>query len=73
MDVVNATVTVRKHGKRFVSEFSVLPGRTFGPWDASEMIQDLTISALLSRLDARSLVFDAAAEGSATVDTGGAS
>lgn len=65
-----ATVTVRKHGKRFVSEFSVLPGKTFGPWDMPEMIRDLTISALLPAMDARNLVFDAAAKGSATTETG---
>jgi hypothetical protein len=64
-----ATVTVRKRGQRFTSEFSALPGQKFGPWDMAEMIQDLTISALLSRIDARSLVFDAAASGSATTET----
>ena len=65
-----ATVTVRKRGERFTSEFSALPGRTFGPWDMPEMIRDLKISALLSAVDARNLVFDAAAQGSATAETG---
>lgn len=60
------TVTVTKKGKRFRSSFSILPGKTFGPWDLAEMIRDLTISALLSPHEARGLVFDAATEGSAT-------
>ena len=64
-----ATVTVRKKGHRFVSEFSALPGRTFGPWGMAEMIQDLQVSALLPALDARDLVFDAAVLGEATADT----
>lgn len=65
-----ATVTVRKCGQRFRAEFSALPGRVFGPWDMAEMIQDLTISALLPRLDARTLVMEAAVKGSATAETG---
>lgn len=64
-----ATVTVRKRGQRFTSEFSVLPGRKFGPWDMPEMIRDLTVSALLSPMEARNLVFDAAVKGSATTET----
>lgn len=64
------TVTVTRKGKRFVSQFSQLPGRTFGPYDMPEMIQDLTVSALLSKLDARTLVLDAAADGSATAPMG---
>lgn len=64
-----ATVTVRKRGQRFTSEFSALPGRTFGPWDMAEMIRDLTVSALLSRYDARNLVMDAAVKGECTTET----
>lgn len=64
------TVTVRKHGKRFTSQFSVLPGRTFGPWEMAEMIRDLTVSALLTPMQARDLVIDASAHGSATNVTG---
>lgn len=63
------TVTVTKKGKRFRSSFSLLPGKSFGPWELSEMIQDLTISALLSPREARDLVFDAAVHGSATAAT----
>jgi hypothetical protein len=37
----------------------------------TEMIQDLTISALLDRREARDLVFDAAATGAATAETNG--
>lgn len=35
------TVTVRKKGARYTSEFSKLPGQTFGPYDFAEMIRDL--------------------------------
>lgn len=62
------TVTVTKKGKRFISTFSALPGQRFGPWEMSEMIRDLTISALLEKADARNLVMDAAVLGSATTD-----
>lgn len=60
------TVTVTRKGTRFVSTFSQLPGRTFGPWDLPEMIRDLQVSALLPALEARDLVLDAHAAGSAT-------
>lgn len=63
------TVTVRATNGRYISEFSALPGRTFGPWDMPEMIQDLTVSALLDRREARDLVFDAAVDGAATTET----
>lgn len=53
----------------YVSEFTALPGKTFGPGDMAEMIRDLTISALLSRPAARDLVMDAAADGTATAET----
>ncbi|WP_185902967.1 hypothetical protein, partial [Streptomyces sp. WAC05292] len=63
------TVTVTRHGTRYVSEFSQLPGRSFGPWDMAEMIRDLTFSALLDRPAARDLVMDAHVQGSATTNT----
>ncbi|MEU5476844.1 hypothetical protein [Streptomyces mirabilis] len=66
-----STVTVRAVSNGYVSEFSTLPGKTFGPWGMAEVIQDLTVSALLSRVDARSLVMDAAANGTATTNTKG--
>lgn len=63
------TVTVSKYGKsRFKVSFSLLPGRSFGPWELPETIRDLTVSALLSPLDARTLVCDAAVKGSATTE-----
>jgi len=65
------TVTVTKHGNRFKVSFSQLPGHTFGPWDLTETVRDLTISALLERPAARNLVMDAAVNGSATASTGG--
>jgi hypothetical protein len=64
------TVTVTKKGKHFVSSFSPLPGRTFGPYGFAEMVRDLTVSALLSPLDARTIVCDAAVDGSATSPMG---
>ncbi|MCX4826637.1 hypothetical protein OG883_44155 [Streptomyces sp. NBC_01142] len=64
------TVTVHAARGRYTAEFSALPGRTFGPWDMAEMIQDLTISALLEPREARDLVFDAAVKGAATTGTG---
>lgn len=60
------TVTVTRKGKRFVTSFSALPGRTFGPWDFAETVRDLTVSALLPPRAARDLVLDAHAAGSAT-------
>lgn len=65
-----STVTVRARRGRYTAEFSALPGRTFGPWDMPEMIQDLRISALLEPHEARDLVFDATVTGSATTNTG---
>lgn len=65
------TVTVTRHGQRFKVSFSRLPGRTFGPWDLAEAIRDLTISALLEPVDARDLVMEAGATGSAARPVGG--
>jgi len=61
------TVTVTKKGKRFVSEFSQLPGRKFGPYDFAEMIRDLRVAALLTPLEARDLVMEASVNGKASV------
>lgn len=63
------TVTVRAVSNGYVSEFTALPGKTFGPWDMPEMIRDLTLSALLSPPAARDLVMDASANGTATAET----
>ncbi|GGU38897.1 hypothetical protein [Streptomyces violascens] len=69
-----ATTTVTVHAApgrgRYTAEFSALPGRTFGPWDMPETIQQLRIAALLEPSEARDLVFDAALTGSATTTTG---
>lgn len=66
---MSKTVTVTRQGKlgrdRFQVAFSALPGRTFGPWDFARTVQDLTVSALLSPLDARDLVMEAGALGHA--------
>ncbi|MBQ0890000.1 hypothetical protein KBZ94_34610 [Streptomyces sp. RM72] len=64
------TVTVRAVRGRYTAQFSALPGRTFGPWDMPEMIQELRISALLDAHEARDLVFDAAVAGTVTAPTG---
>ena len=55
-----------KRGRRFVSEFSKLPGQVFGPYDFAEIVSDLRVSAFLAPLDARNLVMDAAVNGTAT-------
>ncbi|MER0477120.1 hypothetical protein ABR737_01900 [Streptomyces sp. Edi2] len=65
-----STVTVHANRRRYTAEFSALPGRVFGPWDMTEMIQDLRVSALLDPRAARDLVFDATVAGSATANTG---
>lgn len=53
-----ATVTCKR--KRYTLTFSKLPGRSFGPYDFAEAIGQLRIAALLSALEARDLVMDAA-------------
>lgn len=62
-------VTVTRKGKKFTLVFSKLPGRTFGPYDFAEAVRDLTVSALLSPMDARNLVMDAGANGTAQTET----
>jgi len=61
--------TVTKAGQRYKLSFSKLPGKSFGPYEFTEAIRDLRISALLEPMDARNLVMDAAVEGSATRET----
>lgn len=66
------TVTVTRSGKqprtnaKYRLSFTQLPGRTFGPWDFTETVRDLTVSALLDPMTARNLVLDAHANGTAT-------
>lgn len=70
MDSVTVTVVKRRTGfPLYTLAFSALPGQTFGPWDFSETVRDLTVSALLIPFDARGLVLDALDHGSATVST----
>lgn len=71
------TVTVTRGGKRprvnakYRLSFSQLPDRTFGPWDFAETVRDLRVSALLAPTEARTLVLNAHANGSATTMMGG--
>ena len=66
------TVTRARSGRdsRYTLSFSALPGRTFGPWDFAETARDLRVSALMTPVDARNLVCDAAARGTATSEMG---
>jgi hypothetical protein len=70
MDTVTVTKVKPRKGPRVTLAFSKLSGQTFGPYPWGEAITDLTISALLSRVDARALVFDAIVVGSATREVG---
>ena len=70
MDSVTVTVVKRRTGfPLYTLAFSVLHGQTFGPWEFDETVRDLTVSALLSPLDARNLVLDALERGTATSPT----
>lgn len=64
------TVTVKRRGNRYVSEFSQLPGKSFGPFDFAEMCRDLRVAALLTSREARDLVLDVAKQGQATRQVG---
>jgi hypothetical protein len=70
MDTVTVSKAKPYRGPRVTLAFSKLPGRTYGPYPWGEAVTDLTISALLSRVDARSLVLDALVVGSATREMG---
>jgi len=68
-------VTVTKGRKykgehRYTLTFSAPPDRTFGPYDFAEAGKELYVAALLPRMDARNLVLDAFANGSATAECG---
>lgn len=67
---MSGTVTVTFRRKKYWSEFSKLPGQEFGPYDFAEIVSDLRVSALLEPLEARDLVLDANANGSATTEVG---
>jgi hypothetical protein len=70
MDTVTVTRLRRgKYGLRFSISFSKLPKQDFGPYDLTEAVRDLRISALLSPIEARNLVMDAAVDGTATTET----
>ena len=66
------TVTVTHARKRWSLAFSKLPDQTFGPYGFAEVIGQLRVAALLSALDARNLVMDAATaeDHTATASTG---
>jgi hypothetical protein len=66
------TVTVTCKRKRYTLTFSKLAGEKFGPYGFAEAIGQLRVAALLSPLDARDLVMDAAAadDGTAVSLTG---
>ena len=67
MDYVTVTVVKRRTGfPLYKPTFSALPRQTFGPWEFDETVRDLTVSALLSPLDARNLVITALERGTAT-------
>jgi hypothetical protein len=64
------TVTVEMVRRdRYRVKFSILPGRSFGDWPFAEVIRDLRVATTLSGLDARDLVLEAAATGSASRQT----
>lgn len=65
--MANTVTVICKRMDRFTTTFSQLGDREFGPWDFPETVRDLRISALLSAQDARDLVLEAAANGSATI------
>lgn len=68
---MQGTVTVKKAPrKRFTLEFSALPDQSFGPYGFAEAISQVGFAALLSPIDARNLVMDAAVDGAATAETG---
>lgn len=73
-DTEKGTVTVKKarprNGPRVTLRFSRLPDQVFGPYAWTEAITDLTISALLPKVEARNLVLDALVRGEATTNTG---
>lgn len=64
--VVTVTKATKQLNAKYTVSFSVLPDRTFSPWDFVRTVHDLTISALLSPLDARNLVLDAHVNGTST-------
>ena len=69
-DSVTVTLVKRSTGfLRYKLAFSALPGQSFGPWEFDETVRDLTVSALLSPIDARNLVLTALICGSATSPT----
>jgi hypothetical protein len=69
-NTVTVTTTQRTGLPRFRLSFSQLPGKTFGPYNFTETARDLTVSALLSPMDARNLVLDAHTHGSVTREVG---
>jgi len=66
-DSVTVTLVKRSTGfLRYKLAFSARGGQSFGPWEFDETVRDITVSALLSPLDARNLVLTALERGTAT-------
>lgn len=66
------TVTITSQGhapkRRYTLEFSRLPTQNFGPYEFPDAAQHLRLAALLSPVEARNAVMDAAVEGTKTVE-----
>lgn len=70
-ELARGTVTVTCRNSWYRLAFSRLPGQEFGPWRFAETVRDLRVSALLSPVDARSLVMEATTLGTATAQVAG--
>lgn len=72
MSTITAKKAKPRNGDRITLHFSALPGKTYGPYPWNEAIGQAEFAALLSRLDARSLILDALVDGEATAETNNA-
>jgi hypothetical protein len=73
--VVTVTCKCKPHadailGARYTLSFSRLPDQTFGPYSFMDARGQLIVSALLSAPDARNLILDAYANGTAEMNGG---
>lgn len=68
MNTVTVKKVTRRNADNVTLSFSKLPGQKFGPYPWKDAVTELTFSALLSRADARNLVLDALATGTATTE-----
>ena len=67
--VTRAAMRGSKGTPQVLVEYSHMPGRERGPWEWTEAIRDLRVAGKLSPLDARNLVLDALANGTADIET----